>query len=218
MVPKKPNDQSLAIDRLLSEQADAIADLPPSKSAALAAYRERYAARPPAPKPTITKTDADQIAIEVQGDTPRLDWLILANALGASRTGFLFELVDQIAQVTTKNRTPDQQAFDFMIDAIAGLKPRDEVEAMLGAQMVATHRAVMRHLRMLNHCETVPQLEAQERAVTKLSRTYVAQMEALKKYRSRGEQKVEVRHVHVNDGGQAVIGSVETGGGHDQKK
>lgn len=154
------NTNALAIDRLLSEQADAIADLPPAKSAALAAYRERYAARPPAPKPTITKTDADQIAIEIQGDTPRLDWLILANALGASRTGFLFELVDQIAQATTQNRTPDQQAFDFMIAAIAGLKPRDEVEAMLGAQMVATHWAVMRHLQMLNHCETVPQLEA----------------------------------------------------------
>ncbi len=48
-----------------------------------------------------------------------------------------------------------------------------------------------------------------ERALTKLARTFGAQMEALKRYRTGGEQKVVVQHVHVSDGGQAaVVGNV----------
>jgi hypothetical protein len=33
-------------------------------------------------------------------------------------------------------------------------------------------------------------------------------MEALKNYRSKGEQKMTVQHVHVADGGQAIVGNV----------
>ena len=33
-------------------------------------------------------------------------------------------------------------------------------------------------------------------------------MEALKRYRTGGEQKVTVQHVSVNDGGQAIVGDV----------
>jgi hypothetical protein len=37
-------------------------------------------------------------------------------------------------------------------------------------------------------------------------------MDTLKRYRSKGEQKVTVQHVTVNEGGQAVVGDVRTGG------
>ena len=49
-------------------------------------------------------------------------------------------------------------------------------------------------------------------------RTFAAQTEALRKLRSGGEQKVEVRHVHVNEGGRAIIGAVEAGGGAHGKR
>ena len=44
-------------------------------------------------------------------------------------------------------------------------------------------------------------------------RTFTAQMEALKKYRTGGEQKMTVEHVHVNEGGQAIVGTVNQGEG-----
>jgi hypothetical protein len=47
-----------------------------------------------------------------------------------------------------------------------------------------------------------------ERAFNKLARTFAAQVEALKGYRSRGEQTVRVENVTVNEGGQAIVGSV----------
>jgi hypothetical protein len=45
-----------------------------------------------------------------------------------------------------------------------------------------------------------------------------AQVEALKRYRTGGQQKVTVEHVTVNEGGQAIVGNVtHKGGGGDEK-
>ena len=52
----------------------------------------------------------------------------------------------------------------------------------------------------------------------KLSRTYTTLLEALNRYRGKGQQKVTVEHVHVHAGGQAVVGMVETPGGGDRPK
>ena len=49
--------------------------------------------------------------------------------------------------------------------------------------------------------------------LNKLARTFTRQVEALKKYRSTGEQTIRVQHVNVSDGGQAIVGNVQTGGG-----
>ena len=48
---------------------------------------------------------------------------------------------------------------------------------------------------------------------TKLMQIFASQMEALKKYRTGGQQKMVVEHVHVNEGGQAVVGTVNVGSG-----
>jgi hypothetical protein len=56
-------------------------------------------------------------------------------------------------------------------------------------------------------------MESQERSMTRLSRTYIAQIDALKKYRSKAQQTVRVERVTVNEGGQAIVGDVTHGGG-----
>jgi putative DNA primase/helicase len=43
----------------------------------------------------------------------------------------------------------------------------------------------------------------------KLSRTYATLLEALNRQRGKGQQKVTVEHVHVHQGGQAIVGHVE---------
>ena len=55
-------------------------------------------------------------------------------------------------------------------------------------------------------------MQAHYSGYNKLCRTYSAQMEALRKHRNGGKQTVVVQHVNVNDGGQAIVGNVETGG------
>ena len=53
--------------------------------------------------------------------------------------------------------------------------------------------------------------------LNKLARTFAAQVEALKRYRSAGEQTIKVQHVTVNDGGQAIVGNVSQGAGVSPK-
>jgi hypothetical protein len=69
----------------------------------------------------------------------------------------------------------------------------------------------MTFARRLANVETIPQQDSAERAFNKLGGTFAAQMEALKRYRSTGQQKVRVEHVTVQAGGQAIVGTVSHG-------
>lgn len=104
---------------------------------------------------------------------------------------------------------------DFVMVAIRDLAPRDAVERMLAVQMVATHVATIRAARWMAKSENLPQIEAHYTGFTKLARTYAAQVEAMRKHRTGGEQKVIVQHVTVAEGGQAIVGNVQHGGRGD---
>ncbi|WP_247551697.1 hypothetical protein [Bradyrhizobium sp. 138] len=99
------------------------------------------------------------------------------------------------------------------------MKPQDEFEGMLMAQMIGTHNAAMEcHRRaMLPEQPFVGRSEALTQA-NKLSRTFATLLEALNRHRGKGQQKVTVEHVHVHAGGQAVVGVVETQGPGGLKK
>lgn len=71
---------------------------------------------------------------------------------------------------------------------------------MLAAQMAAVHMATMTFARRLAHVDNIAQQASTERAFNKLARTFAVQLEALKRYRTGGEQKVTVQHVTVNEG------------------
>jgi hypothetical protein len=91
---------------------------------------------------------------------------------------------------------------------VKSIKPKDQLEAMLAAQMGAIHAAMMTSAGQLARSVTIDQQDSAERALNKLARTFAMQMEALKRYRTGGEQKVTVQHVSVQEGGQAIVGNV----------
>jgi hypothetical protein len=106
----------------------------------------------------------------------------------------------------------------FQLSSIKDLAPRDPVERMLAVQMAATHVATIRSARWLACTENIPQVQAHYTGFNKLARTFTAQVEALRKHRTGGEQRVTVQHVNVADGGQAIVGNVKTGGrGHNER-
>jgi hypothetical protein len=100
----------------------------------------------------------------------------------------------------------------------AELEPRDAIEAMLVNQITATNAAISITSQRMLDSSSLPLFEGYERAMTKLSRTFLAQMDALKKYRAKAQQTVRVERVTVEDGGQAIVGPVTHGGGHEGKK
>ena len=95
-----------------------------------------------------------------------------------------------------------------MLSVVKGIEPRDQIEAMLAAQMAAVHNATMTFARHLAHADNLAQQDSAQTAFNKLARTFTAQVSALKNYRSKGEQKMTVQHVHVAEGGQAIVGNV----------
>jgi len=103
--------------------------------------------------------------------------------------------------------------------ALVGIGPKDEIEGMIGAQLLAAHNAAMECYRraMLSE-QTFEGRRENLNQASKLSRTYTALLEVLNRHRGKGQQKVTVEHVHVHAGGQAVVGMVETPGGGDQAK
>lgn len=100
----------------------------------------------------------------------------------------------------------------FVLSIIKDLAPRDAVERMLAVQMVATHVATVRAASSLARSNQIPQLEANSTNYNKLARTFTAQVEALKRHRSKGRQIVRVERVNVEPGGQAIVGDVHHGG------
>jgi hypothetical protein len=192
-----------------------------------AAVASKEAEKPPY-KPTPIETEAIasyQIAKETRG--PRLQVAIEGNAakltpdhpdatvgtlavmraIGTADLDFFDGLTLQLVNAS-EGQGSSEQAFNFMLSVIKGIEPRDQIETMLAAQMAAVHMAIMTFARRLAHVESIPQQDSAERAFNKLTRTFAAQVEALKRYRSSGAQKIIVEHLHVSGGGQAIVGNV----------
>lgn len=96
------------------------------------------------------------------------------------------------------------------VDALIGIKPGDELEGMIAAQLVAAHNAAMEcYRRAMIDEQTFEGRRENLTQANKLSRTYATLLEALNRHRGKGQQKVTVEHVHVHSGGQAIVGTVE---------
>ena len=123
-----------------------------------------------------------------------------------------------------KNSSPEERdkQFSAMIAALAGIAPKDELEGMMAAQLVAAHNAAMEcYRRAMIGEQTLEGRRENLAQANKLSRTYAALLEALNRHRGKGQQKVTVEHVHIHAGGQAVVGMVaargQPGGGDASK-
>jgi hypothetical protein len=174
---------------------------------ALGDHIARLNAAPTAPRIKVTK---DASATKIGPDHPNelVGRGLLMEALGTADYSFGNGLIMQLANASMHDREVDEADVNFMLAVVKGIKPRDHLEAMLAAQMAAIHMATMTFTRRLASVESIPQQDSAERALNKLARTYATQMEALKRYRTGGEQKVTVQHVSVSEGGQAIVGNV----------
>lgn len=184
---------------------------------------------PPAAVALREKKPVPLISVEIEGGSCRVhvgetnsaeECVALMLALGTTNYEFYTGLLHSIINAAKDGGKVTNQAVNFIASVVVGAAPRDEFEAMLAVQMAAIHNATITTARWLASVETLPQLEVQERALNKLARTFTTQMEALKRYRTGGQQKVVVEHVTVNSGGQAIVGSVShpgPGGGTARK-
>lgn len=134
---------------------------------------------------------------------------LLMEAVGTSDVDFFGGLIGQLS--TAGGGESDEFSLNFLLAVVKGIKPKDQIEAMLAAQMAAVHSATMGFSRLLAEADQLDHRDSAERTFNKLTRTFASQMETLKRYRAGAEQTVTVQHVNVSEGGQAIVGNVTQG-------
>lgn len=148
-------------------------------------------------------------------------------AMGTNSQDFINEIILGFnnALTPTLQKPLSGQKINAAFAVLGSVQPQNELETMLVTQMIATHHLVMQQMGILKRAEWTEQAQTASNAVNKLLRTYAMQMETLQKMRRGGEQTVRVEHVHVHQGGQAIVGNVtqhkhikKGGGGGDGTK
>jgi hypothetical protein len=85
-------------------------------------------------------------------------------------------------------------------------------------RLLASHNAAMECYRRAMIAEQTFEGRRENLSqANKLSRTHAVLLDALNRHRGKGQQKVTVEHVHVHQGGQAIVGAVTPGGGSDNR-
>lgn len=115
-------------------------------------------------------------------------------------------------------RMPGDGASDMGINGaiaiIAAFDPKNEMEAALALQATCTHMAAMAVMARIGGAgggtQRLPGLAS---ATAKLLRAYCTQVETYRRQRGGGDQNIRVEHVHVHEGGQAIVGAVSSRAG-----
>ena len=186
----------------------ALANLTPDEASLLNRLMQRCAASPE----IIAEDTPEGRRIRSTHPNEVVGAALLMQEIGARDVAFGSPFLAQLVSAASGADKPNNVVANFLLAAVKDARPRDAAEAMLAAQMAAVHVATMRIAGQLAGATMIPHQEAAARGLNTLARTYAAQMDTLKRYRSKGEQKVTVHHVTVNDGGQAVVGNLGGGG------
>jgi hypothetical protein len=171
------------------------------------------------------KGEPGKLNVDFEYPDGQLRQVKLSEAFGTADPDLQNCLLGQVAETfrgTVSSDGHDNKAVvaatNMAMAILNGIQPQDEIEGMLVVQMIGVHNMAMATLgRGMLKDQTFAGKQANADQATKMLRTFVAQMEALKKYRTGGQQKMIVEHVNVNEGGQAIVGTVNQGGEKKEK-
>jgi len=139
-------------------------------------------------------------------------WQRLNKALGTASSDFVNASLRQIQAAARSSPFGkiSETAMNAALAMIAAAAPKDEIEGALAVQAACTHAVAMAILGKLDGgFGEERRIAAYASAASRLFRAFAMQVEVLRRLRNGGQQFVRVEHVHVNAGGQAVIGNVK---------
>lgn len=188
-------------------------DLPATQTSADAAQAnavlDRRARRPEPPRVELT-SDEGRRSIAMCGENGALAQLRALASTGLHNADALSLVIHQLSVLNPDAfDRGDSSHANTALAMLDELEPKGGAQTMLAAQMVATHIASMACFsRSASQHQSFEGRELNLKHATKLSGLYARQTEALAKLKRKGQQTVNVRHVHVHDGGQAVVGHI----------
>ena len=99
-----------------------------------------------------------------------------------------------------------------MASLLPTFRPQDETEALLAGQFIALQASAEECLRRGHFQDRLDHTERYINLATKLFNAATQTMQALTKYRAKGQQTVQVIHVH-NEGQAIVAQNLSSRGG-----
>lgn len=153
---------------------------------------------------SINKEEEIDPLLESIAGTPNRE---LANSIIASGTKALPNSLDEASK------------FNLILENLADSTPNDAHEARLSTQAAVLYTQATDYLNKArsvlfddgtfakDHWHSIFMKDA-----TRLLDLHTKTVEALIRYRQRGEQRIVVQHVTVQDGGKAIVGNLMPGG------
>jgi hypothetical protein len=140
----------------------------------------------------------------------------LKAALGTASDAFVDMALHHLERAA---RMPSDGPSDMSINGalaiIAAFAPKNEMEAALAVQAACTHMVAMVMMARIGGGHgTDRRLPGLASASAKLLCAYCTQVETYRRLRGGGDQNIRVEHVHVHEGGQAIVGVVNGKGQH----
>ncbi len=199
-------------DRTAENQKPVALEWTPEKRARFDEWKRRWEGK----SIKCRKVQGKACQIEIDYDDP---WYPLKQfeALGTADSDLQTYLLEQVIATfpgagPMENRNPDVvlAAANTALAVLGALRPRDEMEAMLMVQTIGVHNLLMDALRgAIVQGQTLEWKKHYANCAAKMARMFLDQMEQLRRYRGGHQQKMTIEHVHVNEGGQAIVGNVQ---------
>lgn len=151
---------------------------------------------------TVTGNSSDAVECVISQD--------ICKATGTHSTEAAALILNQAANARSWPKVDPNIAVNDALTVIEELGPRNTLEAMLAVQMISAHDAALRFMHRATRENQDPEIiDLNVVRATKLMRLFAEQLDAMQKLKgTAGQQKVTVEHVHVHEGGQAIVGAV----------
>ena len=173
---------------------------------------------------SLVKTDRELGPVEAVSESSvnemHIDGQLLPRTMsvgGSTHEPFNIYIVEKTANASLSVSSSEdaeelQKRVGVVAAALAAFKATDEIEAMLAAQAVALHFGAMEALRRSVIVGQPAEIAARLRKDgANMARTFTDMLLAFDRKRGKTQQVVRVEQVVVNDGGQAIVGTVNAG-------
>jgi hypothetical protein len=151
----------------------------------------------PGSQASSTPNESDLANQKLAAELSGTEDLALAERLVAQATGAVTDYMGM------------EMNMAYALAALRGIGPQDGLEGLVASQLVGMYSLTMELMsRAALKGQTDLGVEVNLNRAIKASGAFVRLMDALSRYRGKGEQKMTVEHVHVHKGGQAIVGAV----------
>lgn len=130
-----------------------------------------------------------------------------------SKIGMPIDLAQMELDALIKgNLTPEKRTQENITALVSFYQDSDaqcSIQTMLLSQMLSVHTQTMKLMAKANEVNSITASEVMLAMANKFMRTFTTQVEAFEKFKRGGHQSIKVDHVHVHEGGQAIVGNVQ---------